>query len=81
MYNLQYVDSEYFGRAMSYYRDKYGTDTRVVFVVVTDDMDWAVNNIGMGIDDVLFLGNAAVTQKVLGIWWGHDSRLSSMCIS
>ena len=68
MYNLQYVDSEYFGRAMSYYRDKYGTDTRVVFVVVTDDMDWAVNNIGTGIDDVLFLGNAAVTQKVLGIF-------------
>ena len=41
-------------RAMEYYRGKFDN---VVFVVATDDMDWAVENIKTKYNDVLFLGS------------------------
>ena len=41
-------------RAMEYYRGKFDN---VVFVVATDDMDWAVENIDTKYNDVLFLGS------------------------
>ena len=39
---------------MEYYRGKFDN---VVFVVATDDMDWAVENIKTKYNDVLFLGS------------------------
>ena len=41
-------------RAMEYYRGKFDN---VVFVVATDDMDWAVENIDTKYNDVFFLGS------------------------
>ena len=61
LYGLGYIDTDFFSQAMSYYRDNY---KRIVFVVVTDDMDWALNNIGGDGSDALFLGNYAITEKV-----------------
>ena len=54
LYGQSYVQSDYFVRAMQYYRRKFDN---VVFVVATDDMDWAVDNIKNTNDDVLFLGS------------------------
>ena len=39
---------------MEYYRRKFAN---VVFVVASDDMDWAVENIENKYNDVLFLGS------------------------
>jgi hypothetical protein len=51
--------ARYFGKAMDYFRNKYkkgkGTRRKLMFVVVSDDMEWCRKNI-VG-DDVAMLGN------------------------
>ena len=61
-YGTGYVHPKYFSRTMKYFRDKY---QNVVFVVVSDDMEWAIKNIDNHNKDVFFLGNRNVSSKVI----------------
>ena len=65
LYGQPYVDSSYFIKAMKYYKEKYNN---VYFVVATDDMAWAMNNIDNSRNDVLFLGSrGALLLQVIHI--------------
>ena len=45
-YGLQLVEADYFRRAMASIAQAYtNTTTTVIFVIVTDDMDWAETNL------------------------------------
>lgn len=85
LYNLPLLTEEYFQDAMKYFRDKYNKlfDHLVMFVVVTDDMNWARHHLAG--PDVVFLGNSKVLAKdtshplAVGRDIGEDLAMLAAC--
>ena len=60
LYDLSLLSANYFKRAMTYFTSHF---PNVIFVVVTDDMEWAQNNIDFPDMQVAFLGHNSVLEK------------------
>ena len=58
LYGLSLLSADYFHKAMHYFSSRYD---QVIFVVVTDDMEWAEDNLSL--PGVEFLGHKTVLQK------------------
>jgi len=61
LYKINQLESQYFIKAMKFFKNRYDS---VIFVVVSDDIPWAKENLGDLPDlDVVFLGNTKVLEK------------------
>eukprot|EP00092_Neocalanus_flemingeri_P034291 GFUD01037291.1.p1 GENE.GFUD01037291.1~~GFUD01037291.1.p1 ORF type:complete len:422 (-),score=59.72 GFUD01037291.1:46-1311(-) len=60
LYNLSLLSADYFNRAMKYFSSHF---SNVIFVVVTDDMEWAESNLNFPGMQVAFIGHNIVLQK------------------
>jgi len=60
LYGLSLLSANYFKRAMTYFTNHF---SNVIFVVVTDDMEWAKENIDFPAMQVAFLGHDSVLEK------------------
>ena len=60
LYGLQLLEADYFHRAMRRFNSEY---TNVIFIIVTDDMEWAETNLMFPGLQVAFAGHSKVLQK------------------